>query len=405
MVTFHYKAIAETGAMVTGSIDAASEAAVIQHLRAQGHYPISATEARVHDWSVVLRETFRLRRGFSSRDLAIVTQELATLLRAGLELDRALALLSKLGEAKGLRGPLGSILAKIRGGAGFADALAAERGFPKLYISMVRAGEIGGTLEATLHRLGEYLIRAQAVRDEIASALVYPVILLGTSGLSIIVILVFVLPQFEPLFAEAGKTLPLATRMVMAIGHFLGSYWWLLLSMAVAGVISFQKLLRDASFRKRRDNFLLRLPLIGDLILKIELERFGRTLGTLLGNGVALPTALGITSDTLSNSVLAEAAGEAATRLREGETLAGRLARAKIFPSLTLDLIRVGEESGKLDEMLIRQADLYERNVKHTVDRLLALLVPALTLFLGIIVAGLIASILVAILSVNQLAI
>ncbi|HUD52755.1 type II secretion system F family protein [Parvibaculum sp.] len=404
MASFRYKALSATGAVVNGTLEAVSERAVIEWLREQGHFPISATEAEAAGWQRWLHADLLPKRGPSTRDLAIATQELATLIHAGLELDRALQILIGLGETRNLAQPLGGALARLKDGASFADALATDPAFPKFYVNMVRAGEMGGNLEATLRRLAEYLARAQAVREAIASALVYPAILLATAGLSIAVILLVVLPQFEPLFQDAGKSLPLATRIVMGLGDVLGATWWILLLAAAAGAVWFRRALERPAFRKQWDILLLRLPLFGDLLIKMETERFSRTLGTLLGNGVTLPVALGITGDTLSNSAIAAAVGETAVGLREGEGLAGRLSRSSFFPPMALDLIRVGEETGRLDEMLLRLADLLENAVKHTIERLLALLVPLLTVFLGMIVAGLIGSMLIAILSVNDLA-
>jgi general secretion pathway protein F len=385
-------------------MEAPSESAVIQQLRSLGHYPISAASADARGWRRLLPSDAVSTRRPSLKDLSIATQELATLLKAGLELDRALGITGALGETKTMHRPLAAVRARVREGASFADALAAEDAFPSLYVSMVRAGELGGQLERVLSRLADYLQGAYAVRQSVASALVYPIILLCTAGLSIVVILVFVLPQFEPLFAEAGRTLPLSTRIVMAIGHFIGGFWWLIALSSGAAVLWFRRKLQQPAFRRRCDALLLKLPLFGDLLRKLDMERFSRTLGTLVANGVALPNALAITKGVLANSVIAEAVGETATSLREGDGLAARLARSKQFPAITLDLIQVGEESGTLDEMLLRQAELCERTVKHTIDRLIALMVPVLTVVLGMIVAGLIASLLVAILSVNDLA-
>jgi len=404
MTSFRYKAMTAGGSVVTGTLEAPSEAAAVQQIRSLGHYPISAANLETAGWRQWLNREIKFSRKPSQRDLAIATQELATLLHAGLELDRALTILLSLGEIERLREPLSAVQQRVRGGSSLADALAAHSAFPKLYVSMVRAGELGGNLEPTLRRLADYLARTAAIREAIGSALVYPLILLCTAGLSICVILIFVLPEFKPLFEEAGKSLPFATRVVMAVGDFLASWWWALLALIAAAAYGFKRALERPEFRRRWDAFKLKLPLLGTLFRKMEIERFARTLGTLLGNGVALPTALGMSAETLSNSILAQAVRQTASGLREGEGLAQRLARTQVFPAVALDFMRVGEETGKLDEMLLRQADLYERSVKHTVDRLLALLVPVLTILLGMMVAGLIASILVAILSINDLA-
>ncbi|HEY2034719.1 MAG TPA: type II secretion system F family protein [Rhizomicrobium sp.] len=407
MPTYRYRAMTSSGTIVSGVLEAPSEPAAIQAIRNLGHYPIAANDdvsARPHrDFAGIFTQDI-FRRRISRRSLAIATQELAALLKAGLELDRALVILGNLDETKSLRAPLASVLAQIRNGAGLADALAAETVFPKFYVNMVRAGEQGGHLERALEQLGEYLTRAHAVREAVTSALVYPAVLLVTAGLAIIVVLVFVLPQFEPLFADAGKTLPLSTRIVMGMGRFLVGWGWLVLGALIATAVMFGQALKRKEFRRRWDGFLLRLPLIGQLIQKVEVERFARILGSLAANAVPLPQALTVTADTLGNSVIAEAVHGASAAVREGDRLGRYLASTGVFPSLALDMVRVGEETAQLDAMLLRQADLYERDVRHTIDRLVALLVPCLTIFMGLIVAGLISSILMAVLSVNDLA-
>ncbi|HTQ15203.1 MAG TPA: type II secretion system F family protein [Rhizomicrobium sp.] len=392
------------GAVVSGTLDAPSQAAVIQQLRGQGHFPISAVPADADEdlWSRL--RNLQFSRRVSPRLLSTVTQELAALVSAGLELDRALGILVKLSNIGALREPLSAIRARVRDGASLADAMAAERVFPKFYVSMVRAGELGGSLDVTLRRLADYLARSAEIRETVVSALVYPAILLCTTGFSIVVILVFVLPEFEPLFANAGKALPLSTRIVMDIGDAVQDFWWLPIMLGIAGWLWLRQALRKPGFRRRWDGYFLRLPVFGSLLAEIEIERFSRALGTLLSNGVSLTTALGHAREVLRNAKIAEAVGETARKLREGQGLAQYLAQSKVFPPLTLDLVQIGEETGKLDEMLLRQADLDEQSIKQRVDRLLALLVPCLTIVLGVIVAGLIASMLVAILGVNDLA-
>ena len=404
MANFRYKAMTGSGAMISGVIEAPSHAFVIQHLRAQGHYPVSASEGGTDDLFAFLKKALPFTGKPSLRSLSLVTRELASLLQAGLELDRALSILVGLEDMGPLRESFLAIRARVRDGASLADALSADSNFPRFYVSMVRAGELGGSLEHTLAKLADYIARSVAIREAVASALVYPINLLMTASVSIVIILMFVLPEFEPLFADAGKALPLSTRIIMGAGAFLRGYWWLLAAMTAGFALWFQTVLKDPKKKLRLDAFLLRLPIFGSLLTAIETERLSRTLGTLVANGVPLPAALAIAKDTLRNSVMAEAVSTTASSLREGEGLAARLAQTKVFSPVTLDLIRVGEETGKLDEMLLRQADLDEQRIRHMVDRLIALLVPVLTLFLGVVVAGLIASMMTAILSVNDLA-
>jgi general secretion pathway protein F len=403
MASFRYKAVTAAGALTTGVLDARSEQDAVAQIRALGHLPVTAMPAGAARWRALAAQAIP-QRAQSPRTIAVAMQELGALLQARLPLDRALAILAELEETRRLRVPLARVLASVRGGMSLADAFEDTGIFPKSIVTMVRAGEMGGNLEATLSRLADYLARAAAIRETVVSALVYPAILLCTAGLSVVFILVFVLPEFAPLFAQAGKALPASTRIVMAVGTFVTSYWWLIGAGALAAFLLLRRAMKTSSFRGGWDRLVLRLPVLGDLVLKTDVERFARMLGTLLANGVALPQALLITRETLSNSVIAGAVGETAARLKEGEQLASRLRQTGVFPALALDLIRVGEETGSLDEMLLKQAELYEREVRHAVDRLLALLVPLLTVAMGMLVAGLIASILVAILSINDLA-
>jgi len=405
MPSFRYRALTATGTIVTGVLDAASEPAAIQEIRSRGHFPIEAQHgaAAPTSWRELLPKAIAPDR-ISPRALVVATQELATLLQAGLELDRALEILVNLDDTKPMRAIFARIHEQVRGGAALADALALSPAFPKFYVNIVRAGEHGGDLKAALEQLGEYLGRSLAVREAVISALIYPMILLATAGVSIVVVLVFVLPSFQPLFAEAGKALPPETQFVMEAGDFLTNWFWAILLGLAALALLLRRALQDPAFKRQWDGMALRIPLVGSLLARINVERFSRTLGTLLKNGVALPPALVITGETLSNSVIAGAVRDASARLKEGESLSAHLRSTKAFPSLALDMMRIGEESGQLDTMLLRQADLYEREIKHTIDRLVALLVPCLTIVMGLIVAGLIGSILVAILSVNDLA-
>jgi general secretion pathway protein F len=403
MATFRYKAVTAAGTLTTGMVDAGSQADAIEQIRNLGHLPLTASQAGTDRWRALL-PTLAAQRP-SAATIGFATQELAALLAARLPLDRALAILAELDETRRLRKTLLAVLESVRGGMGLAEALDATGTFSKSYVTMVRAGEHGGNLEAALKRLAEYLARASAVRDAVISAMIYPIVLLCTTGVSIVFILMFVLPQFAPLFEQSGKPLPLPTAVALAIGVFLSNYWWILAILAAAAILGLSRAMRSPGFREARDRVVLRLPLAGDLVRKTEIERFTRMLGTLLSNGVALPQAIALSGDTLGNSVIARAVTETAARLREGELLSARLRQTGVFPPLSLDLIRVGEETGTLEEMLLKQADLYQHEVKHSVDRLLALLVPLMTVVMGLVVAGLMASILLAILSVNELAV
>ena len=406
MTSFRYKAMTQKGGIVRGVLEAPSQAAVVAQLRGLGHIPIAAAPAQTSTIADRIRALWSGSRRPSLAALRTATTELAALLQAGLELDRALGILCRLSDIGALQAPLERVRNRVRDGSSFADALAREDPiFPPFYVSMIRAGEYGGMLAPTLQRMADYLARTVAVRESIGSALVYPAILVTTASVSVSIILLFVLPEFKPLFEEAGKAIPLPARIVMGVGDVVRATWWIVLLAVAGGIYWTGEWLKKPTNRLRFDARLLRLPLIGKLIQAANTERFSRTLGTLLANGVPLPTALALTKDVMQNRVMGDAVGTAARSLREGESLARLLAESKRFPDVTIDLVRIGEETGKLPDMLLRQADLDEHRLRQTVDRLVALIVPALTILLGLVIAGLIASMLVAILSVNDLAV
>lgn len=404
MAAYRYKAMRMSGGIVRGRVVAPSEAAAVQQMRADGLLPVKVDLEGDHDLETKFRQALGLNKILSARHLATATEEIADLLEAGLELDRVLGIVAELGNSQELKTLFLAARKRIREGAMFADALGSDQSVPKFYVSMVRAGELGGQLSPTIRKLAEYLSRSQAIRDAVISALIYPVILLITAGLSVAFLLTFVLPSFEPLFASTGQSLPLPTAIVIAISKGFRHFWWLGLGIIAAAFWQGRKALRKPANRVQWDAWVLRLPQVGRLLTDIEVERFKRMLGTLIASGVAVPTALSLAKDVVRNTKITEAIGSAATSLREGGTLARLLAQSGLFPATMLDLIRIGEETGRLDEMLLRQADLDERRIRHEVDRLIALLVPALTIVLGLIVAGLIASMLVAILGVNDIA-
>lgn len=402
MPRFRFKAVTAEGAVVAGEIDAASADAAIAAIQARGEFPLSAVEAS----KGITRDLGRLvwRRAPSQRAISIALRELATLLSAGLPLDRALDVVRALGVDKRLDQSLVAARDRVRSGSGLADALAHETVLPKLVLSLIRAGELAGSLDEALRRAAEYQERAHLLTESIKSALIYPIILVATAGLSITFILTTVLPEFKPMFAEAGQALPLPTRIVMAAGDLVDSYGWALLVSLILGGYGLRRALRRPVFRRRWDGALLRLPILGSLILKTEIARFSRTLGTLLASGLPLPAALATTRDVMGNRAMADAVEAMARDLRAGEGLSDLLRRTDLFPTLVVQLVRVGEESGKLEDMLLRQAEIYDREVARTIERLMSALVPGLTIGLGLAVAGIITAILLAILKVNELA-
>lgn len=406
MPRYRYEAVDASGEVLRDDMEAPSQEAVIAQLRDGGVLPLSVAEAKGGFLRSALGQPlFSKRRALSRKAVTLITQQLASLLSAGMPLDRALTILISVSEDEQHTKPLlERVQEKVRGGSTLADALEAQGVFSRFYLNMVRAGEAGGALETVLKRLTEFLERSQALRETVTSALIYPIILLSVAALSVIILLTFVVPQFQRLFADAGKALPLATQIVIAVGDGFRHYWWVgLIVIGLIVTVARQRLSQPEN-RLRWDRRLLRIPLLGDLIAKVETARLSRTLGTLLGNGVSLLNALTIVRETLSNRVLANALGEVSEHTKTGRGLAEPLLETGNFPKLAVQMIRVGEETGQLQEMLLQVADTYDNEVQTSVKRLLMLLEPALILGLGVIIAGIIMSILVAILSLNELA-
>ena len=404
MATFEYKAVKANGEIVEGDMEAPDEATVVLRLQAEGFIPVRTAPAR----KGMKLELSLARRGggkIGQKQITLLTRELASLLEAGLTLDRALQILLELNDDPAMSQLLGTLQEKMRGGKTFSVALEEQRKlFSKLYVNMVRAGEAGGALQAVMARLADYLERSAELRESVKSALIYPIILVTVAGLSVALLLVFVVPQFAQMFADMGQTLPLPTRIVIGTGDFVRGYWWLLVLLGVGVYVAARARLARPEVRYAWDRRLLRMPLFGDLLTKVETARFSRTLSTLVENGVSLLGALTLVKDVISNRIIAETVEKAADKLRHGRGLAEPLMEEGVFPRLALQMMKVGEESGQLETMLSKVADMYDKEVRTTVQRMLALLEPLLIVGLGVVVAGIIMSILVAIMSVNQLA-
>ncbi|MGE5154137.1 MAG: type II secretion system F family protein [Bdellovibrio bacteriovorus] len=400
MPKYLYKAVKLDGEPVEGELEAPDEASVIRHLQGEGLIPLETRSAG----GLRARLARTRRRRLSQKEIGILTRELATLLEAGMTLDRSLQILIELSDAEHLLRVLSDLQERVRGGATFSSALEAQDGqFQRLYINMVRAGEASGALDQVLDRLADYLERVAELRQTVTSALVYPSILLFVAGLSVILLLVFVVPQFTVLFQDMGAALPLPTQIVVAAGDLFRNYWWaMLVALAVIAVI-LERWLQDEQVRTRLDHRILALPLFGDLVWKMETARLCHTLAALLKNGLPLLNALNLAKEVVSNRKISGLLDEASDDLKHGRGLAGPLARLEALPDLALQMIRVGEESGALDGMLAKVASIYERETRTSVQGMLTLLEPVLIIGLGIIVAGIIISILMAILGANEL--
>jgi len=402
MPLFEYKAVSPSGETVRGTMEAVSEELVIAKLQEGGNIPISANAAGQGGFNL---DTLRMkRRGMNVREVGQFTEQLATLLGAGLPLDRSLHVLLDLAENDRVKKTVTDIRDHVREGGSLSDALDAQHGsFSRLYINMVRAGEIGGSLDKTLLRLADYLERSKDLKDSVVSAMIYPIMLMLLAGGSLILLLVYVIPQFTPIFEELGGDLPMVTKVVLAAGSFLQNFWWGLVGLAVLGVVLFRRMLANPEQRLKWDTRVLGMRWVGDLVAKMEIARLSRTLGTLLVNGVPLLSGLSIARNVMNNSLLRQTVEDTTQEVKTGGGLAHNLAASGHFPRLALQMVSVGEETGKLDEMLLKVADTYDKEVRVTIDRLLSIFTPVITLLMALMIGTIVISVLMAIMGINEL--
>lgn len=394
MPLYRYKALNARGELLDGQMEAASDGEVVLRLQEQGHLPVEARLASEGGGAFSLRSLLRAKP-FSGQRLVQFTQQLATLLGAGQPLDRALTILLELPEDEAARRTITDIRDAVRGGSTLSSALERQHGtFGKLYINMVRAGEAGGSLHETLARLADYLERSRALQGRVVNAMIYPAILLCMVGLSLLFLLGFVVPQFAAMYESLDAQLPFFSQVVVWAGLFVRDWWIVLVVVPALALWWFDRKRRDPAFRARLDEWLLRQKFAGPLVAKIETARLARTLGTLLRNGVPLLGALGIGRNVLANRALADDVEAAADEVKNGVPLSTALARGKRFPRLALQMIQVGEESGALDTMLLKTADTFEAETGLALDRMLAALVPVVTLVLAAIVGVVILAVL-----------
>jgi general secretion pathway protein F len=401
MASFRYRAATAAGALRSGTIDGGSLAEVLADLRRKGLTPIETVET-----ARALAAQAPSRPNGQARQASInAIGELAVLLEAGLTLDRALAVCVENIIHPGVKTVFAKLHARIKEGAPLSRAMTEARGFfPPMAAAMAEAGEADGRLGASLARLAESLDRAEALRQTVISSLVYPGMLIVVATSVIMVMLLVVVPQFEGLFADAHGKLPFATRAVMAASDGVRHYGLVGVVCLVALGLVVRQWLRRPGVRLSFDRVVLRVPQLGGLIINAETAAFARTLGSLVDGGVALPTALAIAQRSVGNSHMAAAIAKVAEGLKEGGGLTGPLAASGVFPPMALSFLRTGEETARLGQMLNRLADVLDRTVRSTISRLISILTPAITVFMGAVVATTIASIMSAILGFNDLA-
>jgi general secretion pathway protein F len=404
MPSYKYRASTREGKIIEGTMDAVDNSVVAQKIQEMGFLPVHIGTANRKSFFTAdiqwRRNTKKVRR----KDLLVFTQELHTLTKAGFPLDRSLAILVQLAESPAMGAVIQDVLKEVKGGKSFSEALNKHpEVFPKIYMSMIKAGEAGGALEEILHRLADYLTTAGELKSYIVGAMIYPALLSLVGILSMLILMFFVVPQFTAMFEEQKIPLPLAMAVINFFSQILTKFWWLLLIL-IALVGSYIRNFRNSDQgRLKSDRWLLRIPLVGAVLRKVEVARFSRCLGTLLHGGVPLLQGMTIVRDIIANQSIATTIDPIRNGIKKGEGIARPIKQSGVFPPLAMHLIEVGEESGKLDSMLVQVADVYEVEVRNGIKNLIAFFEPAMILVMGLLIGTLIVSMLVAVFSMNDI--
>lgn len=404
MPVFQYKAVNNQGEVKTGSMSALSQQDVITKIQQLGLIPISA-ETAIVSVAGKNKAVWRYRKSrLGTTDIAGFTRQVAILVGAGLPLDRALDIIRQVSSLPPMVELVEELQSAVRSGDSLSKALMAQpKYFSDFYINFIRSAEISGNMAESLEDLSRYIEKAQALKNQLMSAMLYPAILVGVTLLSLGIIMVYVLPEFSKLFEDMDASLPASTAFVLGVADSVRDYGLLFIGILVLLVVYFRRRRQDEAWRMRWDGRILSMPLLGDLTKKVEMARLSRSLGTLLKGGVPLLAAIKIARDSLQNRVMAGSLDAVTSSLQEGSGLAGPLMEAGVFPEFALQMVQVGEETGKLDQMLIKVADIYDDEVSTSTQRMLSILEPLIIIGLGMLIGGIIMSILVAILSINEL--
>jgi type IV pilus assembly protein PilC len=386
--TYIYKVRDKAGRLVEGSLEAQSEQLVVSRLREMGYVPLSVS--RKGRSPLTMEISFGQKSNL--KDLVVFSRQLATMIDSGLSILRALAILSEQTESKSLAKVIGEMKVDIEQGLSFSQAVARHpKIFPPIYLAMVRAGEVGGVLDEVMNRLASTLEKQMELRAKIKSAMTYPIVVAGIVVLIVTGMLLFVVPMFEGMYHDLGGQLPLPTRILITASNLLLRVWWLVAIIIVGLVVLFRRWLATTDGRLQWDRFKLRVPIFGPLMRKTALARFARTLAALVRSGVPIMESLDIVGDTAGNAVIALALTETRERVRLGESISVALSAADhVFPPMVIQMISVGEETGAIDQLLEKIADFYDGEVQATVDSLTSLIEPALMVFMGISVGGMV---------------
>ena len=402
MATYFFKAVAADGKPRTGSLTADTEKVVARELRKQGLTPVYVGLEQRKTFDLKLPSFRRGRR----RDVLFFTQELSTLLNAGVPVDRALSITSELSERTAFRTVVQDVLRVLKGGKSLADSLAVHPAyFGDLFVNMVRAGEASGTLATVFERLAEFERSRDELRGYIISSMIYPALLVMVGLGSVLLLMNFVVPRFAAVFSESRMRIPLPTMIMLETSRIVQTWWWIVALAIAATVFALRLYVRTHAGRLWWDTTRLRIPLLGDALLKAETARFARAMATLVANSVPLVQSLGIAGAILNNSRVAGSLDVVAQGVKRGEGIAAPLRRTGVFPPLAGHLLAVGEETGRLDQMFSQMADIYETDTRAAIKRFTSLFEPVIILIMGLLVGALVLSMLLAITSINEVAV
>ncbi len=408
MALFAFQAVRSSGDAVNAQIEAMSQAEAIERVREQGLILIAIAPATAATIASAKKKSFFGKlltpRKVTREQIIAFTRDLANLISAGLPLDRAFELLTSLSDSPPLAALMQDLRDRVRGGRALSQALAEHpKHFDRLFVNMVRAGEASGTLGPVLQRVSEFQERSAELRSSVTNALIYPVVLIAVAVLAVLVMMFFVVPKFETTFKQFGKALPPATENLIAFSHFLRNDGWMILLGIAALVILLRGRMRTPEGQLKWHMKKLTMPVLGDLFQKIEVARLARTLGTLVSNGVSLLPALTIVKDTVDNRALANSLDGVLVRLKEGHGFSRPLMETGLYPKLAVHMVAVGEETGKLDTMLLKVADVYDVEVNTSLKRALGLMEPILIITLAVVVGGIIFALLSALLGLTEM--
>ena len=408
MATYFYQATDPEGQIIEGDIEASDYRLAVQKVRSLNYFPIKISQEKpdtsfLKKWKAPTSQVFSFSK-VSSYELMNFTQQLATLISSKLTLDKSLSITTRLTEKEKTRETFQDIQKRVHAGSSFADALAAyPEVFSKMYVNIVRAGELGGVLDIVLERLADFLENTEETKNKILSALIYPAILILAGVGAVVFLITFVVPKLSGVFEGSGKTIPFITQVLLNTSTIMSQYWWSIGIGMILAALAFALFLKSDFGRNLWDHLILKLPIIGDLVRKIEMSRFSRNMATLLNSGVPVLQALNIVQSVINNRVVASAMTPLQEGLKSGQGISRPLQKANVFPSLAVHMIVVGEETGELESMLVKVADTYDKEVNNAIQRTLKIFEPMLVLLIGGSVIFIVASILMGMMEVTNI--